>query len=304
VFPEIGRISAFLQRVILFEDVPTGMQPLFTFYALAIALGSGFLGALLGLGGGVIMVPLMVFLLDVPIHIASGASILAVVATSSASASVYVRDEITNMRLGMFLELATTLGALTGASFVAMAAESLLKTVFGVSLIYGSAMMWYQLRNTGRSWVNKPNDWLAERLSLNGSYYDGARGEQITYGVTRSLGTFGISYVAGIISGLLGIGGGGIKVPAMNVVSSVPMKVAVATSNFMIGVTAAASALVYIRHGFCDGFVAAPVVLGTLVGSYMGARSTERLRGVFLKRVFVYVLLLLGLRMIASGVGL
>jgi len=275
----------------------------FTLYALVIALGSGFLGALLGLGGGVIMVPLMVFLLGVPIHIASGASIVAVVATSSASASVYVRDEVTNMRLGMFLELATTLGALTGASFVALAAESLLKTIFGVSLIYASLVMWYQLRNNRRSWVNKPNDWLAERLRLGGTYYDEARGEEISYGVARTLDTFGISYVAGIVSGLLGIGGGGVKVPAMNVVSSVPMKVAVATSNFMIGVTAAASALVYIRYGFCDGFVTAPVVLGTLVGSYVGARVTGRLRGVFLKRVFVAVLLLLGLRMIASGAG-
>jgi len=303
MFPEISRLSALSQRVIWFGGAPRGMQLLFTLYALVIALGSGFLGALLGLGGGVIMVPLMVFLLGVPIHIASGASIVAVVATSSASASVYVRDEVTNMRLGMFLELATTLGALTGASFVALAAESLLKTVFGVSLIYASLVMWYQLRNNRRSWVNKPNDWLAERLSLGGTYYDEARGEEISYGVTRTLDTFGISYVAGIVSGLLGIGGGGVKVPAMNVVSSVPMKAAVATSNFMIGVTAAASALVYIRHGFCDGFVTAPVVLGTLVGSYVGARVTGHLRGVFLKRVFVAVLLLLGLRMIASGVG-
>ena len=304
VFFKISRLSALLQRVIWFKGAPRGMQLLFTLYALTIALGSGFLGALLGLGGGVIMVPLMIFLLDVPIHIASGASIVAVVATSSAAASVYVRDEVTNMRLGMFLELATTLGALTGASFMAMAAESLLKTVFGLSLIYASTVMWFQLRNSRRSWVNKPNDWLAERLSLGGSYYDEARGEQISYGVAKTLNTFGISYVAGVVSGLLGIGGGGIKVPAMNVVSSVPMKVAVATSNFMIGVTAAASALVYIRHGFCDGFVTAPVVLGTLVGSYIGARVTGRLRGMFLKRVFVAVLLLLGLRMIASGVGL
>ena len=280
------------------------MTPQFLLYILLIALSSGFMGALLGLGGGVIMVPLLVFLLDVPIHIAAGASIVAVVATSSASASVYVRDEITNMRLGMFLELATTLGAVTGASLMAVTSESVLKSLFGLSLLYASVVMGMQMRKNDRSWEKKPDDWLAARLRLGGSYYDEARGETLEYGVDRTLPTFGVSYIAGILSGLLGIGGGGVKVPAMNVISSVPMKVAVATSNFMIGVTASASALVYIRHGFCDAFIAAPVVLGTLVGSYLGAKMTRRLRGVMLKRVFVAVLTVLGLRMIVSGVGL
>ncbi|MCW4051192.1 MAG: sulfite exporter TauE/SafE family protein [Candidatus Bathyarchaeota archaeon] len=280
------------------------MTPLFIFYAIIIALSSGFMGALLGLGGGVIMVPLLVFLLDVPIHIASGASIVAVVATSSASASVYVRDEVTNMRLGMFLELATTLGAVTGASLMANASESVLKALFGLSLLYASVVMGVQMRKTDRSWESRPDDWLASKLRLGGSYWDEAREEEIEYGVDHTLPTFGVSYIAGILSGLLGIGGGGVKVPAMNVVSSVPMKAAVATSNFMIGVTASASALVYIRHGFCDVFITAPVVLGTLVGSYLGARMTRRLRGVMMKRVFIAVLLILGLRMIISGAGL
>lgn len=280
------------------------MTPQFVAEALLIALGSGFLGALLGLGGGVIMVPLLVFVLGLPIHIAAGASIVAVVATSSASASVYVRDEITNMRLGMFLELATTLGAVTGAGLMAGASEAALKTVFGATLLYASGVMWHQMRSTGRSWVPMANDHVAERLNLGSSYYDAARGEEISYGVSRSLPTFVISYIAGVVSGLLGIGGGGIKVPAMNAVSGVPMKAAVATSNFMIGVTAAASALVYIRHGFVDSFIAAPVVLGTLTGSLIGARVALRVRGLVLKRVFIVLLLLLGLRMMASGVGL
>jgi uncharacterized membrane protein YfcA len=280
------------------------MTPLLMLYSLSIALGSGFLGALLGLGGGVIMVPLLVFLLDLPIHIAAGASIVAVVATSSASASVYVRDEVANMRLGMFLELATTVGAITGASIMAMTTDNILKLIFGLSLLYASIVMLHQMRKMSRSWEMKPNDWLANKLHLGGQYWDDARRETIEYGVHRTLPTFGISYLAGVVSGLLGIGGGGIKVPAMNVVSSVPMKVAVATSNFMIGVTAAASAMVYIRNGYVDSFVTAPVVLGTLIGSYIGARVTMKLRGVFIKRVFIIVLLLLGLRMIMSGVGL
>ena len=280
------------------------MTPLFVLFAFSIALGSGFLGALLGLGGGTIMVPLLVFLLNIPIQLASGASIIAVVATSSASASVYMKDEITNMRLGMFLELATTLGAVTGGYFMASASESILKTIFGFTLLYASISMGSQLRKNERSWKYMPNDWLAERFHLGGSYYDKARGEEIEYGIGRTGVTFVVSYLAGIISGLLGIGGGGLKVPAMNIISSSPMKVAVATSNFMVGITAATSAILYIRYGFCDVFITAPVVLGTLTGAYLGAKFTSQLRGVFLKRVFVVVLMLLGLRMIVSGAGI
>jgi len=280
------------------------VTPLFTLYALIIALGSGFLGALLGLGGGVIMVPLLIFLLDIPIHIAAGASIIAVVATSSAATSVYVKNEITNTRLGMFLELATTIGALSGASLMSVVSESFLQILLGASLLYAALVMFSKMRGAGTTWVNKPNDWLAERLSLGGSYWDDAIGAQVEYGVHRTLPTFLISYIAGIISGLLGIGGGGIKVPAMNVISNIPMKVSVATSNFMIGVTASASALVYLRHGYCDFFITAPVVIGTLIGSNLGARATKQIRGSSLKLLFVLVLLVLGLRMVILGAGL
>jgi len=280
------------------------MTPQFIIVAMLIAATSGFLGALLGLGGGVIMVPLLVFLLDIPIHIAAGASIIAVVATSSVSASVYVRDEITNLRLGMFLESATTLGAITGAKIMVGISEETLEIVFALSLLYAALVMWKQMRTSGRSWTPRKNDWLADKLSLNSSYYDSALEETISYGVARTIPTFTISYIAGVISGLLGIGGGGIKVPAMNAVSSVPMKAAVATSNFMIGVTAAASALVYIRNGFCNGFVTAPVVLGTLTGSFIGAKVALGVRGVVLKKIFIIVLLILGARMIATGAGL
>jgi uncharacterized membrane protein YfcA len=271
--------------------------------AFLISLGSGTLGAMLGLGGGVINVPLLIFLLGVPIHTASGASIIAVVATSSAAAVSYVRDDMANMRLGMFLELATTVGAVTGAFLVSFASEATLKIVFGLSLLYAAGTMFLQSRRMERSWAQRPNDAIAERLKLGGRYYDSARDEAITYGVSNTPATFTISYIAGVLSGLLGIGGGGIKVPAMNAIGGIPMKVAVATSNFMIGVTAAASALVYIRNGYCDAFVTAPVVLGTLVGAFIGAKLIRRVRGTDLKRVFVWVLLILGLRMIVSGVG-
>jgi uncharacterized membrane protein YfcA len=279
------------------------MTPLFLFTALIIALISGFLGALVGLGGGTIIVPLLILILKLPIQIAAGASIIAVVATSSASARVYLRDEITNIRLGVFLELATTSGAITGAIFAADFNESILKVIFGLSMFYTSFLMWNQMRKSERSWEPKENDRLSNKLKLGDFYYDSARGETITYGVSRSVPTLLISYVAGILSGLLGIGGGGIKVPAMNILSGVPMKAAIATSNFMIGITASASALIYIRNGFCDSFITAPVVLGALIGSFFGAQFALHIRGFFLKKILVVILLIIGLRMMISGVG-
>ena len=277
--------------------------PSFVLYAMLISFGSGLIGSMLGLGGGAIIVPLLIFFLNVPIHIASGASIIAVVATSSVAAVAYVREEMTNMRLGMFLELATTIGAISGAFLTSIASESSLRIVFGISLIYAATVMFIQSRRMERSWEQNPNDNIADKLNLGGSYHDAARDEMINYGVSKTAFTFGVSYIAGVISGLLGIGGGGIKVPTMNVIAGIPMKVAVATSNFMIGVTAAASALVYIRHGYCDAFVTAPVVLGTLLGAFVGSKLMHLVKGKDLKKLFIVVLLLLGVRMIASGMG-
>ena len=277
--------------------------PVFTIQAFIISLVTGAVGALLGLGGGVFMVPLLVFLLGVPLQIASGASILAVLATSISAASKYVKDDMTNLRLGLFLESATTLGALTGAFAVPFVSDQSLRIVFGLTLLYAAATMFYQIRKEGRSWVETQNDDLAERLNLGGRYYDTARGEVVEYGVSRTRITFAISCIAGVISGLLGIGGGGIKVPAMNVVGNIPMKAAVATSNFMIGVTAAASALVYIRNQYCDAFIAAPVVLGTIIGATIGAQFTNKIKGVALKRFFIVMLFIVAVRMILSGVG-
>jgi uncharacterized membrane protein YfcA len=227
-----------------------------------------------------------------------------VLATSIAAASKYVKDDMTNLRLGLFLELATTLGALMGAFAVPFVSDQILRIVFGLTLVYAAGAMFKQIRKGGRSWVRAPNDGLAERLSLGGSYYDEARGETVEYGVSKTPLTLVVSYVAGIVSGLLGIGGGGVKVPAMNVVGNIPMKAAVATSNFMIGVTAAASTLVYIRNQYCDAFIAAPVVLGTLIGASVGARFTNRVKGVALKKTFIVMLLIVAVRMILSGVGI
>lgn len=273
-------------------------------YSFIIATGSGIAGALLGLGGGIFLVPLLVFFLSVPLQIAAGASIVAVVATSNAAAANYVREELTNVRLGLFLETATTIGAVSGAFLISVVSEGILRIVFGLSLLYAAGSMYLKQRGTNNTWTHKPNDHLAERLHLEGTYFDEEKGEEVVYGVDRTPLTFGISYIAGIISGLLGIGGGGIKVPTMNAVSNVPIKAAIATSNFMIGMTAATSALVYIRHGYCDLFQTAPVVLGTLLGASLGARVTNRVSSRFLRQAFILVLLVMAARMIISGVRL
>ena len=277
---------------------------IFTISALLISLGSGALGAMLGLGGGVFLVPLLVFIFKVPIHLAAGASIIAVIATSSGATVNYVKNNVTNLRLGIFLELATTFGAVTGAFLTTIADESTIRIVFGLVLFYAAITMLYQMRKVDRSWVAKSNDKLAEMFHLNGSYFDVARGQNIRYGVSNTPITFGISYVAGIVSGLLGIGGGGIKVPVMNALGNVPIKAAIATSSFMIGVTAAVSSLVYMSNGFCDVFFTAPVVLGTLIGSFIGARMTNRVKGITLKKVFTVVLAMLASMMIVSGLGI
>jgi len=268
--------------------------------SLILALLSGLLGSLLGLGGGVILVPLLVLLLHLPMHTASAASILAVVATSTASTSNYVREGLTNLRLGVFLELSTTLGAISGALMTIAMGEPLLRVVLGLILIYAAIMM---LRRRGE-WKPKVSDGLASRLKLDGCYYDEAEGVEVAYGVDKTPVVFILSYLAGVISGLLGIGGGGIKVPAMNLLGGVPMKAAIATSSFMIGITAAAAAIIYMRYGYCNNIIASSVILGALIGASLGSRITPRVRGGSLKTLFSILLMVVGLRMILSGVGI
>lgn len=268
--------------------------------SLLLALLSGFLGSLLGLGGGMFLVPLLILLLRVPIHTASGASILAVVATSTASTSSYIREGLTNLRLGVFLELSTTLGALSGAFLTAETSESLLRILLGILLLFAAFTM---IRRMGEE-KTRVNDPFAARLRLNGHYFDRAEEIEVTYGVDKVPFILLLSYVAGVISGLLGIGGGGIKVPAMNLLGRVPMKAAIATSSFMTGITAAATALIYMKHGYLDPFIVASVVLGALLGASLGSRITPRVRTENLKRLLVAILVIMGLRMISSGVSI
>jgi uncharacterized membrane protein YfcA len=277
------------------------MTPLlFTVAVFALSVAAGGLGSLLGLGGGIIVVPALTLLLHVDIRFAIGASIVSVIATSSGAAAAYVRDGMTNLRVAMFLELGTTAGALSGAYLAGVVPVRTLYLVFGVVMGY-SALAMFRKRHADLA-VAVPADALADRLALHGSYVDEALGREIHYPVTGSTIGLGLMYVAGVVSGLLGIGSGALKVPAMDLAMRLPIKVSTATSNFMIGVTAAASAGVYFARGQVDPFVAGPVAMGVLTGALGGSRLLGRLQSSVIRKVFVAVLLWVSLEMLLKGV--
>jgi len=271
----------------------------FTLVTFAMSVGAGVLGSLLGLGGGIIVVPALTLLLGVPIRLAIGASIVSVIATSSGAAAAYVRERMTNMRVGMFLELATTTGALTGAYLAGVVHPKWLYLTFGIVLGYSALAMFRKRPNDVGDDV--PADRLADGLQLHGSYYDQAIDREVEYRVTGTKAGLGLMYGAGTVSGLLGIGSGALKVPAMDLAMRLPIKVSTATSNFMIGVTAAASAGVYFARGQIDPFVAAPVAAGVLVGATGGSRLLGRLHSSVIRAVFVVVLLWVSTEMLLKG---
>ncbi len=273
-------------------------------YELIILVGSmiaGVVGALVGLGGGVLIVPLLTVGLGVDIHYAIGASIVSVIATSSGAAAAYVRDEITNLRAGMFLEIATTSGAIIGALLAAVVQPTLLFILFGIVLIISAAPLVARIGEELPQGV--VSDIWAKRLRLSSSYNDAVLGRLVKYEVTHVPVGFAMMGVAGLISGLLGIGSGTFKVLAMDTAMRLPMKVSTTTSNFMIGVTAAASAGIYFSRGDVHPLIAAPVALGILVGAALGTRILVRVRNTTIRKVFVPVLVIIALQMILRGVG-
>jgi uncharacterized membrane protein YfcA len=260
------------------------------------ALGAGFLGALTGLGGGVVIVPMLTLAFDVDIRYAIGASLVSVIATSSGAASAYVREGFSNIRIGMFLEIATTLGAICGAGLTARISTGAIAVVFGVVLLYSAYL---SVRSRSERKGDSTPDRLATRLRMDG-HYPGLRGRRY-YHVHRVPQGFGLMFVAGTLSGLLGIGSGAVKVLAMDQIMRIPFKVSTTTSNFMIGVTAAASAGVYLSRGYIDPALSMPVMLGVLIGSLTGARILAQAQTRRLRWVFSAVILALGIEMIVNG---
>jgi hypothetical protein len=268
----------------------------FTCAVFVTSILAGMLGALTGLGGGVVIVPALALLFHVDLRYAIGASLVSVIATSSGAAVSYVREGFSNVRIGMFLEVATTLGALAGAYLTARISTHSIGILFGITLLYSA---WSTFRQQqGRA--QPGHTALAEKLKLMGDYpAENGREAYIAQNVPAG---FGIMFIAGILSGLLGIGSGAVKVLAMDHAMKLPFKVSTTTSNFMIGVTAAASAGVYLGRGYISPGLAAPVMLGVLAGSLAGARMLVRMRVPVLRVIFVVVIVVLGVEMIYSGV--
>lgn len=274
------------------------MTPLtFTLVVWGISYAAGLLGSLVGVGGGIIVVPALTLLLGVSIQKAIAASIISVIATSSGAASSYVSERITNMRLGMVLEVATVAGALTGAYLATVVSGRWLFVTFSLVLGY---TVWSMLRPRGHK-IEAVPDPLADRLRLHGSYVDRSLGQRVDYRVSRTKLGLAVSYVAGVASGLLGIGGGVLKVPVMNLAMGLPIKVCTATSNFMIGVTAATSAAVYFMRGEVLPFIAAPVAVGVLLGARSGARLMGGMKSRYIRIIFVAVLGVSAAQMLLKG---
>ena len=270
----------------------------FTTLVFAGSLIAGLLGSLTGLGGGVVLVPLLTLFFKVDIRYAIGASLVSVIATSSGAAAAYVKEGFSNIRIGMFLEIATTLGALSGAFLAVWVSTKAIAIVFGAVLVV-SAFLSRKPRPVAAR--NSPPDPLATRLRLNGSFPDleGMR----NYNVQRVPAGFGIMFGAGALSGLLGIGSGAMKVLAMDQAMKIPFKVSTTTSNFMIGVTAAASAGVYLNRGYIDPGLSMPVMLGVLGGSLAGSRILVKAETKWLRLVFSTVIALLGIEMLYKGLS-
>jgi len=268
---------------------------IFTGYVFAGSILAGLLGSLTGLGGGVVIVPLLTLVFGVDIRYAIGASLISVISTSSGAASAYVKEGYTNIRAGMFLEIATTFGAMLGAYLTTVFAPKLISVVFGIILIYSA----YEVRKPVKENLDESKDPLSAKLKMDSDYPTG--GGKKAYHAHHIPAGFGMMFIAGSISGLLGIGSGALKVIAMDRIMRLPFKVSTATSNFMIGVTAAASAGIYLAKGYVNAGLAMPVLLGVLLGSVSGARLLPKIHTNTLRVVFSLLIFALGLEMMYNA---
>jgi uncharacterized protein len=271
---------------------------LFTILVWAVSTLAGFLGALTGLGGGVVLVPVLALAFGVDLKYAIGASLVSVIATSSGAAAAYVREGFSNIRIGMFLEIATTLGAILGAFLAARVSTHAIAIVFGIVLVHAAYQsLFNQKHDLGQATVP---DRIATKLRFHGDYP--VEGKRVQYEVQNVPTGFGLMFGAGALSGLLGIGSGAVKVIAMDRAMRIPFKVSTTTSNFMIGVTAAASAGVYLGRGYIDPRLSMPVMLGVLGGAFIGSKVLVRAPVRVLRIVFGIVILLLAVEMIVNGI--
>ena len=273
---------------------------------MLIAVLAGFLGSLVGLGGGIIITPALTILFGFDIKYAIGASIVAVIATSSGSAIAFVKDHVSNMRVGMLLEVFTTAGGVVGALMAGVFSSKLLYIFFSLILLnsfYGMLKKTGLITKLKKEEEKVENDKYADKYKLNSTYYDKASGETVKYNVTNVPQGSLVMFGAGFASGLLGIGSGAFKVVALDTYMKLPIKVSTATSNFMMGVTATASALIYFFNGTINPVVAAPIAIGTLIGSRTGAKVMQRLDAKYIRYIFLPILLFTIINMFLKGLG-
>lgn len=268
----------------------------FTLIMLFAAYAAGLLGSLTGLGGGVVVIPVLTLCFGVDFHYAVGAALVASIATSSGSGSAYVKEGITNVRLGMFLEIATTLGAVAGAAVAIYLNNSVIAVIYGLVLILTGTMQFVKKQDH----TGEKGSETARRLKLFGTWPQ-PDGTQKSYELRNVAGGFSVMGIAGMLSGILGIGSGVLKVIAMDNLMKVPFKVSTTTSNFMMGVTAVASAVVYIQRGNIVPGIACPVMIGVLLGALTGARLLKRLDVRLLRKVFAFAVFAVAANMIYMG---
>ncbi|WP_314991279.1 sulfite exporter TauE/SafE family protein [uncultured Gemella sp.] len=274
---------------------------------IIIAVLAGFLGSLVGLGGGIIITPALTILFGIDIKYAIGASIIAVIATSSGSAIAFVKDHVSNMRVGMLLEVFTTAGGVVGALMAGIFSSKLLYIFFSLILLnsfYGMLKKTGLITKVKKEEEKVVNDKYADRYKLNSTYYDKATDKTVAYNVTNVPQGSLVMFGAGFASGLLGIGSGAFKVVALDSYMKLPIKVSTATSNFMMGVTATASALIYFFNGTINPAIAAPIAIGTLIGSRTGAKVMQRLDAKYIRYIFLPILLFTIVNMFLKGVGI
>ena len=270
----------------------------FTIILLVGAYCAGLLGSLTGLGGGVVVIPLLTLVLGIDFHYAVGAALMASIATSSGSGSAYVKEGITNIRLGMFLEIATVIGAVIGAFVAYYLNSNVIAVIFGMTLTLTATMQLIKKQNH----EGVKGSELARKLKLYGTWPQ-KDGSLQAYELKNVAGGFGVMTVAGVLSGILGIGSGVLKVIAMDNLMKVPFKVSTTTSNFMMGVTACASAVVYLQRGNIAPGIAFPVLIGVLAGSLTGARLLKVLDVRLLRRIFSFAVYLVAANMIWQGIN-
>ena len=279
---------------------------LFVVLLVLVAIAAGLVGSLTGLGGGVVVIPLLVIFFGASVPIAIGTGFVTILATSSATGAAYVRDRLSDIRIGMFLEIATVPGAIIGATVTVYLTHANLESAILIAL--GVVLLAIIPGTLARRHIELPDplpqDARAKRLGLTGAYHDNALDQDVSYQAARTSPALGVMFGAGIVSGMFGIGGGVFKVLALERFLNLPMKVSTATSNFMIGVTAAAGAGVMLAAGYVNPIVAAPVAIGTAFGAYLGSRLLPGLRNRTVRLLFLPVIAALAIELILRGLGL